>query len=128
MSACVRVESELAQTAQLCQHLLQIVVQLKSTLCRLCRLQRMQTCKLRKHAQLLVDFGVILHGAAAQGIEAGVYTEILVADVGKVAHCVEFAHFGQIESLFALQICRDSFQGITLEFIARQFVATASGT
>ena len=67
-------------------------------------LQRVQTAEGRMVGYLLVYLGVVLHGAAAQGVEARLYTEILIRHVGIVAHHIQFAHFGELGRSLAKQI------------------------
>ena len=55
-------------------------------LTRLCRLQGVQSGKGLHRSNLFVDDGVILHGTRAQRIETVVDTEIVVAEIGIVAH------------------------------------------
>ena len=59
-------------------------------------LQGMEIGKLGHGSHLLVDAGVILHGATAQGIEPVVHTEVVGTVVGVVAHHGQLVALGQL--------------------------------
>ena len=65
VGAGIRVEGKLAETAQFCQHLLKVIIEFESTLCCFCRLQRMQGGERTQGGYFLIDFRIVLHGAAA---------------------------------------------------------------
>ena len=79
MGAGVRVEGELGHAADFAEELLKGVVGLKGALHRLERLRGMQTGGDGVGGNLLVDFGIVLHRARAQGIEASVNAEVVGA-------------------------------------------------
>ena len=63
-------------------------------------LQRVQAGEERMGSDLFVDLGIVLHGAGAQRIEAGIHTEVHLAQVGIVAHNVHLAHFRKVQRGF----------------------------
>ena len=65
-------------------------------------------CSARETGQpggVLVDLGVVLHGAGAERVEAAVDAVVEVAEVGEVAHDLKLADFRQVE-VVAQQIGR----------------------
>ena len=64
------------------------------TLDRLGVLQGMQALEGGHGSDLLVDLGIVLHRATAQGIEAGIDAEIHLGEVGVVAHHIHLADLG----------------------------------
>ena len=120
------VEREFGQTRNLGQCLGQLVVEPQGTLYRLFALPRVQRGEGRHRSHLFVYLGVVLHGAGAQRIEAGLDTEVLVRYVGIVAHYVEFAHFGQFGRSLSPQCLGQVGQRIVAEIGLGQGVAYAS--
>ena len=53
---------------------------------RVIRLQGMQILELRQGGHLLVDLGVVLHRTGTKGIEARIYTEIVIREVRVMTH------------------------------------------
>ena len=71
--------------------LLGLVHQAEHTLHFVFCLVRMQVAEAREAGHLLVEFGVVLHGAGAQWIEPGVDRVVKVRQSGEVAHDLELA-------------------------------------
>ena len=53
--------------------------------------------KPREAGDLLVPLGVVLHGAAAEGIEAGIYAEVQLAQARKVADKAQFPYLRNVQ-------------------------------
>ena len=101
MCSGIRIERKLGETADVGESLLQVVVELESSLrCGLV-LKGMQSGELRHGCDLLVDFRIVFHCAASQRIISGIHTEILVGEVGEMTHNVKFRNLGKSGSLFA---------------------------
>ena len=96
MCASIRVERELGKTCEVGESLLEVVVYLKRTLNSLGVLQGVNLVELGHGGDFLVDFRVVLHGTAAEGVETGVNAEVLGRQIGIVTHHVEFAHLGEV--------------------------------
>ena len=128
MSAGIGIESELGKTRQACESLLEIVVQFQGALCGGGILKRMQGGKTRHGGNLLVDLGIILHRAAAERIETGVDTEILLRQVGVMSHHIQLAHLGKFRGLTAEKIRRDRRHAVGLEPVGGTLISFASGT
>ena len=79
----------------------------KITLHRLGRSGRMGRRKCAVGGYLLVDFGVIFHGARPEGIKPGVDTEIIGRHVVVVAHHRQLVAFRKPQRLAAKQRFRD---------------------
>ena len=95
MSARTRVQREFAEPGELCQRLLQVVIEHQRRLASLGRLQRMQVGKRLQGGNLLVDDGIVFHRARPERIETVVHTEVVVAEVGVMAHHRELVALGQ---------------------------------
>ena len=93
VSAGSGLQGERVHTADLAEHLLHIVHQFKAALSHLGVEQGMHVVK--QGGKLLVDFGIVLHGTRAQGVEAVVHAEVAARKVGVVANKVHFAQLGQ---------------------------------
>jgi hypothetical protein len=62
----------------------------------------MQILELRQSGHLLVDFRIVLHGTRAQRIEAGIYTKVIIRQIGIVAHygkLIALRKFGILSTL-----------------------------
>ena len=51
----------------------------------------------REPGDLLVPLGVVLHGAAAEGVEAGVDAEVELAEAGEVADKAQFPDLRDVQ-------------------------------
>ena len=67
---------------------------LERALCRFDRLERVELCEARQRRHVLVDFGVVLHRAGAEGIEAVVHAVDALAKRRVVARQLIFTHMG----------------------------------
>ncbi len=79
------------QAGDLRQPALEVVHQGQGPLHRLQGLKRVEAGKARKAGQFLVHLRVVLHGAASQGVEAGVHAVVEAAEGQEVAHQVHLA-------------------------------------
>ena len=68
------------------------------------REQRMQTRKTGQAAHVLAEFGVVLHGAGAKGVEIGVHAVVELGKTGKVTHHVQLGALGQARRILAQQL------------------------
>ena len=66
-------------------------------------LQRMEGRKLWQGCHLLVNLRIVLHGAGAQRIEAGIHAEVHLGEVGIVTDHIRLAHLGQVQGRFTAQ-------------------------
>ena len=65
-------------------------------------LERVELGEARQRRHVLVDLGVVLHRARAEGIEAVVHAVDALAEGGVMAGELIFAHVGQVQRLAAL--------------------------
>ena len=126
MSTSVRVECELFQTRKFGKRALQVVIHCEGALYIFLVLQWVQTGKFRLSAHLLVDFGIILHGARAQWIETSVDTEVVVAHIGVVANHSHLINLGKAWSLLTLESVGQVGEFIFCELIFGQAIALAT--
>ena len=77
------------------QVLLQFVDQLDRALHRAVWLQGMDAREAGQYRHVLVDLGIVLHGAGAERVEACIHAEIALRKVRIVAHDLDFAHLRQ---------------------------------
>ena len=70
------------------------------------RLERMDVAEARQPRHLLVEARVVLHGARAQRIDAGVDGVVLLAEAHVVAHRLRLGEAGQIERRACGHDCR----------------------
>ena len=119
------IESEAAQSCQLGKRLLQVVVDEQRALTRCGALLRMQCGKLFEGPHLLVQGRIVFHSARSQGIEAVVNAEVVVAQIGVVAHYCQFVALGQPSFLAASESLRQLGGGV-LGSILRQRVTFAT--
>ena len=99
------------------QHLLHTVQILR-------RRQGVYVGKAGQRRHLLVNAGIVLHGAGAEGVEAAVHAVYLLAKLGIVAGDIRFAHLRQEGLRLAPQ---GRGQGDTLHIAGGQNGAAASG-
>ena len=97
----IGIERELTQACYFGQCLLHVVIEFERALCGGLVLCGMKTCEAREGCHLLVDFGIVLHRATAQGIEARINAEVIIGHIRIVTTNGEFVHLGQLGSLFA---------------------------
>jgi hypothetical protein len=84
-----------SEAADLGQIDLQLEQELHRTLGHLRILQGVQVGEAGQAGRLLVDLGVVLHGARPQRVEGGVDGHVLLAQAHEVAHHVELAQLRQ---------------------------------
>ena len=106
MGAGAGLESESMHSGNLCKCRIHSLIHLAGALCEAGRHEGMQTGKTGQGAHLFVDLGVVLHGAGAQRIEAGIYTKVHLGEVVVVAHHFRLAHLGETGRRGALQLNR----------------------
>ena len=85
------------EAGDLRQAALEVVHQGQRALGRLDRLQRVGLGEAGQAGEVFVHLRVVLHGAAAQGIEAGVDAVVEAAEGHEVADQVHLAQLGQVE-------------------------------
>ena len=61
------------------------------------RLQGVDLGEAREPGNFLVPLGVVLHGAAAEGVETRVDAEVELAEAREVAHQAQFPDFGDVQ-------------------------------
>src|SRR5262249_40111440 len=61
--------------------------------------ERMEPREAGQGRHVLVDFGVVLHCARAQGVEASIHAEIALREVGVMAHQLDLADLWQWSGL-----------------------------
>ena len=86
-------------------------------------MQGMQTGKLRHISHLLVDDGIILHRATAQGIEPVVHAKVVLTVIGIVSHHGHLVAFRQDCVLTATERGGDV---VVDKLIFRQRIATTA--
>src|SRR5437763_11213278 len=67
----------------------------------------MQASETRERSEALVDPRVVLHGAGAEWIEAGVDAEVARRELREMADELELRHLGEAGRLGAAQVARD---------------------
>ncbi len=90
-----RLQADRLKPADLRQPLLQGVHQRQVPLQRVGILQRVGQCETRQASGVLVDLGVVLHGAGAQRIEAGVHCVIELRKPHEMAHHLQLRQLRQ---------------------------------
>ena len=98
-----RLEGHVVHAGDLAQILSGKVERLQAALYSLLRLQRMDAGKAGKGGDLIVDLGVIFHGAGAERVEAVVDAVGLFGKLGVVAAQLVFAHLWQMRGVLAAQ-------------------------
>ena len=83
------------QSGDLTQEPLEFMQQLQRALGLANRLHGVDARKPRLERNLIVDLGVVLHGATAQGIEMGVDGKIQLAEAGEVLDHLRLRYFRQ---------------------------------
>ncbi len=97
VSARRRLEGHAVHAGDLTQQLLRLCIGLQAALDRLHRLERMDLGKAGQRRHVLVDLGVVLHGAGAQGIEPVVDAVDPLGQGGIVAGQLRLRHMGQVQ-------------------------------
>ena len=88
-------------TGDLTQQLLRLVEHLQAALDRLLRLEGVHLAEAWQGGHVLVNLGVVLHGAGAQGVEAVVDAVDPLGQGGVVAGQLRLGHVGQVQGLGA---------------------------
>ena len=89
-----RLERDRVHAEDLAQLAAQNMQRLERALRRFDRLERVELCEARQRRHVLVDFGVVLHRAGAEGIEAVVHAVDALAKRRVVARQLIFTHMG----------------------------------
>ena len=97
------VEGEVGHARDGGEHLLHLVVDSLDTLHGADGLQRMDAREGGHGGDGLVDLRVVLHGAAAEGIETGVDAEVHLREIGVVADDIDLADLGEGKGRLTLQ-------------------------
>ena len=97
MCASKRSEADGLGAGNLGEEVLEAVHDAKGALDRLGRLEGVNLGKAREPGDFLVPLGVVLHGAAAEGVETAVYAEVQLAQAGEVADQVKLTELRDIE-------------------------------
>ena len=124
MSTSAGIEREVVEAGERGEAVLEVIDHLQGALSRLDGLQRVEVVEARQGGHLLVDDGVVLHRAGAQGIEAVEHTEVVLAMVGIVAHDGHLVALGQLGVLLAAQPGGQLVMG---EAVLRQRIGTTAG-
>ena len=112
----------MSKTRQTAQIVLQGYNSRTSTLNGMIGLQGMQVLESWQSSHLLIDLGIILHGARAQRIEPIVYTEVVQREIGIVAHHGHLVALWKLGLLLTTERCRQ-FAQLMLILVLRQTVA-----
>ena len=126
MGAGTGIQGELAEASQFGEGLLKVEIDLEGTLARLGRLQGVQACEGFHGGNLLVDDGVVLHRAGAEGVEAVVHAEVVVAEVRVVAYDSQLIALRQTGCFLATQRLGQLGGGVGAVVVLRQRVASAT--
>ena len=126
MSAGVGVERELTQARELGKRALQVVIHCQGTLHVLLVLQWVQVGEFGQVAHLLVDLGIVLHGARPQRVEASVDTKVVVAHVGVVAHHSHLVNLGEAWSLLAHESTGEVVEFVLSKLVLGKAIALAT--
>ena len=101
----IGIEGKGVHAAHFGQHGCEVVIQMQAALQRFCGLRWVHVGKAGQGGDFFVDFGIILHRATAQGVEARVYAEVVARHICIMACRREFVHFGQGSGrVFAQQV------------------------
>ena len=130
----IGVEGKGVHAAHFGKHGCEVVIQMQATLQGFGGLRGVHVGKAGQSGNLLIDFGIILHRATAQGVEARVYAEVVARHVCIMACRRQFIHFGQRCRCFLTQQVGGqlarlvlilpqvvAWQRITLASLARKF-------
>ena len=90
-----RGQSHRRQSGYLAQETLKLVQQFQRALGLFGRLHGVNAGESRLERHFIVDLGVVLHGATAQGIEMGVYGKIQLAQAGEILDHFRLRNLGQ---------------------------------
>ena len=119
-----RLERDRVEPADLGEDLLQTPHELERPLRALLVLKRVQVAKARQAHDALVDPRVVLHGAGAERVEAGVDAERAVGERGEVAHELRLGDLGEARRRAPAQLLGD----VDLrQVVARQRARAAAG-
>ena len=128
VSSGVGVQGEAAQSGNFRQGFLHLVVEFQRALAERGILCGVNLRKSRQCGQLLVDFRIILHRAAAQGVEARVHAEVVARHIRVVSHHGQFVRFRQFGGrCLAHQVFRQGRELVLGAGVMGQRVALSSG-
>jgi hypothetical protein len=77
----------------------------------------MRSAEPRKTGQILVDLGIVLHGAGTEGIKAGVNAIVPLRQMGEMADDFHFTHFGKSLPIVTDQLGGPDFSRVGLIYI-----------
>ena len=103
MRSSKRIEGKLSHSCDCRKGMSQLLIYAKNALNRLGRLQRVDAGKRRHGRDLLVDLGIVFHGAASERIESRIHTEVHLRKVGVMTHHVKLAYLRQRGYISTLQ-------------------------
>ena len=122
----VGVEGKLGEAGYFGEHLLLFPIEAQGTLYGVGRLGGVELREGRQGGHLFVDFGVVLHRATAQGIEARINAEVVVRHVGVVASHGLLVGFGQAGGFVAAHSGGQAAEAFGFHFAWRQAIAHAT--
>ena len=121
-------ERDAPHAGDLGEILLQLVEQLERALRHALVLGGVQAGEAGERGHVFVDLGVVLHGAGAQGVEAGIDAEVALREVREVAHDLDLADLGQRGRLVAQVLRRDqAVEGLFGDVQHGHMVGAATG-
>ncbi len=98
LGACRRLKAPRREAADLAQPHLQRVDQLEGALIEFLARERVDVPPAGKRGRLLVDLGVVLHRAGAEGVELRIYGEILLREAREVTHEGELVELRKVQA------------------------------
>ena len=123
MSASIGFKGKMSQPRQFAERLFQERRQGQCTFCCASRLRWMQVLELWQCSHFLINLRVVLHRTRAERIEPCIHAEVVVGEVGIVAHHCQFITLGQLSIRCTTHGCRNLVITIV---ILRQTIAFAS--
>src|SRR5918992_2359210 len=96
--ACGGLKADRGEAADLPEQLSQEPHQLQAPLAEVPRIERVRLGEAREPRGPLVDLGVVLHRARAEGVEADLDRMVEVAEAVEMSQQVELAHLGEMRS------------------------------
>ena len=127
MSTGVRIERKLSEAGDIGESLLEVIIEFESALYGVGVLQWVNSSELRHCGDLLIDFGVILHGATTEGIEPGVDAEVFVREIGIMSYDIHLADLGEERLLYAAEISGDRSETIGIELVGGELETDTTG-
>ena len=123
MCTSIGFKGEMSHTRDGTERLFQQISYPQRTLYCFCGLQGMQVLKLWQGSYLLINFGIVLHGARAQRIKTCVDTKVVIREVGIVAYYCQLVTLRQLRLFLSLHRSRYL---VIAEMILGQTIAFAT--